>query len=1232
MKSFALLAPLLLSCACMMVTALNENEILDLIEDLQDSESYLADASILDQPRSYQAQAAASTASTLENVAGMEEKHVLNFYVLACIYYATNQVTSPWVDTSNWLVESDYCTWHGITCHNEDAVECLDISDTESLFITDLADTDDRVLGICLTFNELSGTWPAETGLLGGYLALLAVDYNENLAAIEPYNWFDSMSGLKQLYAGSTSWEADGIPTALNKLTKLEYFDCQYTYWSEGPIRGEAFETLENLKYVDIGDNSYDWGGNDESTLPSDFVGLNSLTTLRMNNVIFQDPMTEPKEQYYPTLSFMGDMTSLTAAYFEDTPFAGGLPTNLPSGLQILSLNECGLTGTVPSNLVARMNCSTEVPCVLYLQGNQLTGSIPSGLCNKEFEALGGDAAQCNDSCCTCVGILGCLSEPTSEGYTEQSILGQIKAFQISELYLGDDSVFSNVNSYQARAAASTASALAGNARIEPKNILNFYVLACIYYATNGGLWRFKSNWLVDSDYCNWYGITCHNEAVVECEDISDADTLFITDLLDTDDRVLGICLTFNRLTGTWPAETGLLGGYLALLAIDLNDSVEAMEPYDWFDSMSGLKQLYAGMEEKHVLNFYVLACIYYATNQVTSPWVDTSNWLVESDYCTWHGITCHNEDAVECLDISDTESLFITDLADTDDRVLGICLTFNELSGTWPAETGLLGGYLALLAVDYNENLAAIEPYNWFDSMSGLKQLYAGSTSWEADGIPTALNKLTKLEHFDVHYTYWSEGPIRGEAFATLENLKSVNIGDNIYDWAGDEASTVPPEFVALPSLTFLQMTNMRFLDPTTEPKDQYNMTLSFIEGMNSLDTAWLDNTRLEGTLPALPASLNSFSLLGCGIWGGLLSLTTGAARLNKAWLNGNQLTGTVPSNLGARMDCSTELPCLLYLEGNQLTGPMPPGLCSNHIDNFESLGGDLAQCDGSCCTCLEFDCGNFSPNEGFPVFPPPPPAGFAFCFSGSSLVEVQGKGAIKMEDLVLGDAVQVSTDKYEPIYSFGHKSVKSSAIFLQIATEGSRPPLEISPDHMVGIEGGNYIPASLVKKGDRLLTASENQLAVVTSIKPVVRNGVFAPFTVSGTLVVNGIVASNYIAYQGSEYLKIGKIETPLSYQWVAHTFNSVHRLAVSLEIGGETYTAEGVSQWVDVPHQMMTWVLEQHTLLSAILIGLALAVVSVARLVEMIIMAHPTTTIVGILIGLGMALHRLNRMKPI
>jgi len=908
------------------------------------------------------------------------------------------------------------------------------------------------------------------------------------------------MSGLKQLYAGSTSWEADGIPTALNKLTKLEHFDVHYTYWSEGPIRGEAFETLENLKYVDIGDNSYDWGGNDESTLPSDFVGLNSLTTLRMNNVIFQDPMTEPKEQYYPTLSFMGDMTSLTAAYFEDTPFAGGLPTNLPSGLQILSLNECGLTGTVPSNLVARMNCSTEVPCVLYLQGNQLTGSIPSGLCNKEFEALGGDAAQCNDSCCTCVGILGCLSEPTSEGYTEQSILGQIKAFQISELYLGDDSVFSNVNSYQARAAASTASALAGNARIEPKNILNFYVLACIYYATNGGLWRFKSNWLVDSDYCNWYGITCHNEAVVECEDISDADTLFITDLLDTDDRVLGICLTFNRLTGTWPAETGLLGGYLALLAIDLNDSVEAMEPYDWFDSMSG------------------------------------------------------------------------------------------------------------------------------------LKQLYAGSTSWEADGIPTALNKLTKLEHFDVHYTYWSEGPIRGEAFATLENLKSVNIGDNIYDWAGDEASTVPPEFVALPSLTFLQMTNMRFLDPTTEPKDQYNMTLSFIEGMNSLDTAWLDNTRLEGTLPALPASLNSFSLLGCGIWGGLLSLTTGAARLNKAWLNGNQLTGTVPSNLGARMDCSTELPCLLYLEGNQLTGPMPPGLCSNHIDNFESLGGDLAQCDGSCCTCLEFDCGNFSPNEGFPVFPPPPPAGFAFCFSGSSLVEVQGKGAIKMEDLVLGDAVQVSTDKYEPIYSFGHKSVKSSAIFLQIATEGSRPPLEISPDHMVGIEGGNYIPASLVKKGDRLLTASENQLAVVTSIKPVVRNGVFAPFTVSGTLVVNGIVASNYIAYQGSEYLKIGKIETPLSYQWVAHTFNSVHRLAVSLEIGGETYTAEGVSQWVDVPHQMMTWVLEQHTLLSAILIGLALAVVSVARLVEMIIMAHPTTTIVGILIGLGMALHRLNRMKPI
>jgi len=652
-------------------------------------------------------------------------------------------------------------------------------------------------------------------------------------------------------------------------------------------------------------------------------------------------------------------------------------------------------------------------------------------------------------------------------------------------------------------------------------------------------------------------------------------------------------------------------------------------------------------IEEKHVTNFYVLACIYHATNEVSnseielpSPWYNATSWLREKDYCRWLGITCHNEDEIECSDISDAASLFMTDLTDTDDRVLGICLSDNDMTGHWPAETGLLGGYLSLLAVDYNYHLVALPPYDWFSSMTGLKQLYAGASSWDAPGIPTALNRLTKLEYFDVAYSFWSEGPIRGEAFAGLDNLKYIDIGDNFYDWMGDEASTVPDEFITLPNLIRLYMDNVIFVEPTTF--DQYNMTLGFLERMDTLVEAWFDRTRLVGTLPTLPVSLKSLSLMGCGIWGNLNEIRRGDARLNRLWLNGNQLTGTLPPNLGGRMSCSHDLPCRLHLEGNQFTGPVPPALCNryfqveNNIGQFEVLAGDTEQCEDSCCTCTGFECGFFDELSGYPVFPPKPvpapsPAGFGLCFSGATLVETQNRGSLRMDQLDIGDYVLSDTSgKYEAVYSFGHKSREISAEFLQITTEGSHVPLEISPDHMIVTEDGRFIPASKVKTGDRLLTSSmHEQVVPVTSIKAVTGKGIYAPFTASGTIVVNGILASNYIAYQGSEsYTTIAGIPL-LSYQWAAHTFNSVHRLAVLLGVGGETYTESGVSRWVEKPHQWTMWLLEQPSIVSMFLLFVCLVITGLARLVEMVVI-NITSTVAGLLMILIMSRYYQNNQQ--
>jgi hypothetical protein len=181
-------------------------------------------------------------------------------------------------------------------------------------------------------------------------------------------------------------------------------------------------------------------------------------------------------------------------------------------------------------------------------------------------------------------------------------------------------------------------------------------------------------------------------------------------------------------------------------------------------------------------------------------------------------------------------------------------------------------------------------------------------------------------------------------------------------------------------------------------------------------------------------------------------------------------------------------------------------------------------------------------------------------------------------MADLAIGDHVKVADNKYELVYSFGHKKDEVLAEYLQITTEGGRSPLKISSNHMVMVDSDRAIPASILKKGDMVVTAS-GEVASVKSIETVLGKGAFAPFTESGKIVVNDLVASNYISYQDSEYLKIGCFETPIRYQWLAHAFNAAHRLAFKIGFQGESYTGSGLSRWVDVPHQIGEWLIEQE-----------------------------------------------------
>jgi hypothetical protein len=196
-------------------------------------------------------------------------------------------------------------------------------------------------------------------------------------------------------------------------------------------------------------------------------------------------------------------------------------------------------------------------------------------------------------------------------------------------------------------------------------------------------------------------------------------------------------------------------------------------------------------------------------------------------------------------------------------------------------------------------------------------------------------------------------------------------------------------------------------------------------------------------------------------------------------------------------------------------------------------------------------------------------------------------------MSELEIGDRILVATKiekandasgisstinaVYDTVYAFGHSHPTMEALFLQIRTAASKK-LEMTPDHMVLLvdNAGSriHVPASHVQIGSNLVLSS-GDLDVVREIHTVQRFGVYAPFTYSGTLVVDDLRVSSYVAFQGSDVLVvIGGYRTFLRYHWLAYMFETPHRIASQLGISSESYSEEGISTWVHLPLKVTNW----------------------------------------------------------
>lgn len=200
------------------------------------------------------------------------------------------------------------------------------------------------------------------------------------------------------------------------------------------------------------------------------------------------------------------------------------------------------------------------------------------------------------------------------------------------------------------------------------------------------------------------------------------------------------------------------------------------------------------------------------------------------------------------------------------------------------------------------------------------------------------------------------------------------------------------------------------------------------------------------------------------------------------------------------------------------------------------------------------------------------------SLCFSGDNLVETQDGGTIPMKDVKIGDVVKTNTKSYSRVYSFGHYDNDAEAKYIQVFVRDSTKALEISADHMVFTSSSQQpVPASSLHVGDTLLMDTGNASEII-KLDAVVRRGAYAPFTESGTIVVNNMVASNYIAMTSNGHLTVGGIQL-MSVQKMAHLSQAPHRLyCLMIECQQESYTPDGQSYWIYRNLKAAEWWLNQ------------------------------------------------------
>merc|ERR1712232_25327 len=229
------------------------------------------------------------------------------------------------------------------------------------------------------------------------------------------------------------------------------------------------------------------------------------------------------------------------------------------------------------------------------------------------------------------------------------------------------------------------------------------------------------------------------------------------------------------------------------------------MGAVQWLDIIGGSK---IKPKDKYAMQLYALAVLFYSTSGTedhvnpTGNWIDQNEWMAGTGFCSWYGVVCGGDPAVEGGSHSDGNGFV---------KVLN--LSSNGLDGTLPSELSALS---LLLTIDLSGN-----------GLTGT--------------LPKKLAELHELRNLNMRENQLT-GMIPTEYGVKLSNLRQLNLGMNQFQ------GSIP--------LQIEHMVNLRSLGLE---RNQFEGNIPDLVDLNKLNRLHLESNNLDGPFPESLSKLTS-------------------------------------------------------------------------------------------------------------------------------------------------------------------------------------------------------------------------------------------------------------------------------------------------------------------------------------------------------------------------------------